>query len=405
MRQVAQQRTTGMRIGYLDCFSGISGDMLLGALVDAGVALETMKSALETIPFSGYELKAEKVVRGGISASRVRVESAEGHAHRGLPQVLSLIEQGSLCEEEKRRCEQVFTNLAKAEALVHNVDVSEVHFHEVGAVDAICDVVGAVVGLGALRLDALTCSAVALGGGRVQAAHGTLPVPAPATAELLKGLPAYGGPVDYELTTPTGAALLKTLAEPIGAWPEMTIETIAYGAGEREIKGFPNVLRLAVGTTVTAAETRSDHAWLLETNLDDMTGEEVAFCAEKLLAAGALDVFTTPIQMKKGRPGVKLSVLCAPSRFSALEASIWANTTTLGVRRTLWQRSTLRRTHRTVQTPWGEVRVKLGFLGEKLIRCEPEYEDCRRLAEAQGIPLRDVYTAARAASEAADGLT
>ena len=387
-----------MRIGYLDCFSGISGDMLLGALVDAGVPLDTIRAALEGLPFSGYELHSEKVTRAGIAASHVRVDMKEHDVpHRGLTEVLAVIEGGALSEEAKGRCAEVFRNLAQAEARVHNVTVEQVHFHEVGAVDAICDVVGAVVGLEALGLDVLMFSPVALGGGRVEAAHGALPVPAPATAELLKGLPTYGGPVDFELTTPTGAALLKTLGTPCPHWPQMTIERVAYGAGSRDIEGLPNVLRLVVGTRDAAPEGESDHVWLVETNLDDMTGEEVGFCTEKLFEAGALDVWFTPTQMKKGRPGVRLTALCSPERLAEIEAAMWRHTSTLGIRRSLWHRSKLRRVHRTVQTQWGEVTLKLAYLGEELVRCEPEYEDCRRIATAQGAPLRQVHDEAKRA--------
>jgi len=335
-----------MKIGYLDCFSGISGDMLLGALVDVGVSLDTIRAALASLPFSGYELHSEKVKKAGIAATRVRVELKKEEApHRGLAEVLSIIEQGALPK---------------------------------------------------VGLDALMFSAVALGGGRAKSAHGTLPVPAPATAELLKGLPTYGGPVEMELTTPTGAALLKTLATPCNRWPEMRIEQVAYGAGARDIEGFPNVLRLVVGTRDTA-EGGSDHIWLVETNLDDMTGEEVGFCTEKLLEAGALDVFITPIQMKKGRPGIKVTALCGPERLGELEAAIWSHTSTLGIRRSLWQRSRLRRTHTVVQTRWGEVTLKLACLGGRTVRCKPEYEDCRRIAEAHGVPLRQVYLEAKKA--------
>jgi len=386
-----------MKIGYLDCFSGISGDMLLGALVDIGVSLDAIRAALASLPFSGYELHSEKVKKAGIAATRVRVELKKEEApHRGLAEVLSIIEQGALPEGVKDRCVRVFRNLAQAEARIHGTTENEVHFHEVGAVDAICDVVGAVVGLEALGLDTLMFSAVALGGGRTKGAHGTLPVPAPATAELLKGLPAYGGPVEMELTTPTGAALLKTLATPCNRWPEMRIEQIAYGAGTRDIEGFPNVLRLAVGTRDTA-EGGGDHIWLLETNLDDMTGEEVGFCTEKLFEAGALDVFITPIQMKKGRPGVKVTALCGPERLGELEAAMWSHTSTLGIRRSLWQRSQLRRTLTVVQTQWGEVTLKLACMEGRTVRCEPEYEDCRRIAEAHGVSLRQVYLEAKRA--------
>jgi len=386
-----------VRIGYLDCFSGISGDMCLGALVDAGVPLDVIRQALAQLPISGYWLEAEKVLRAGISATRVRVVLADetSQPQRGLGDVLQIVRGARLQAAVEEKVCAVFRCLAEAEARVHGTDADSVHFHEVGAVDAICDVVGTVVGLDWLRPDQVLFGTVSLGGGLVKAAHGSLPVPAPATAELLKGLPTVGGPVNVELTTPTGAAILKVLGCPSSQWPAMQIERLGYGAGARDLEELPNVLRLAVGTTETGAQTDADCVWCLEVNLDDMTGEEVGFCAEKLREAGALDVFTTPIQMKKNRPGVLLSVLCAPGDLAKMESLIWRHSTTLGIRRALWQRSKLTRRTETVQTPWGEVRVKLAFLGQECVRCEPEYEDCRAIAEREGLPLREVYRKAR----------
>ena len=309
-----------MRIGYLDCFSGVSGDMFLGALVDAGVPLDSITQPLKTLPLSGFEITAEKVTRAGLAATKVTVELEEhDHPHRGLSDVLSIIREGDVSPEVKSTATRVFQRLAEAEAKVHDTTPEEVHFHEVGAVDAICDVVGTAIGLAELDLDALNTSPIALGGGTVQGSHGTLPVPAPATATLLEGMHTYGGPVELELTTPTGAALVSTLAVQQGPWPDMAIRKIGCGAGGREIDGHPNMLRLALGETECAEETDTDHVWLLEANLDDMTGEEIGFASERLFQAGALDVFTTPIYMKKGRPAVKLSVLCSPDGVSRIE--------------------------------------------------------------------------------------
>ncbi|MHC4591076.1 MAG: nickel pincer cofactor biosynthesis protein LarC [Planctomycetota bacterium] len=393
-----------MVIGYLDCFSGISGDMCLGAIVDAGVPLEVIEEALGGLPMSGYSLMASRVMRGGISATlvEVKLDESEHHPHRGLTDVLAIIEGGSLPADVVERSSAVFRALAEAEAHVHNTDVDSVHFHEVGAVDAICDIVGTVVGLRELGLDTLKFSTVMLGGGTVRASHGVLPVPAPATVELLKGLPTDGGPVDFELTTPTGAAILKALGEPSPNWPSMTIERVGYGAGGRDVEAMPNVLRLVVGAAPAGEGTESDCVWVLEANLDDMTGEEIGYCVEKLMEGGALEAFTTPAQMKKNRPGVLLTVLCAPADLPAMEGLLWRHTSTLGVRRLLWQRSKLRRDARTVRTPWGEVRVKVAYLGDQVVRCEPEYEDCKEIADAHDIPLRRVYRAARAAAEPSD---
>jgi uncharacterized protein (TIGR00299 family) protein len=381
-----------MRIAYLDCFSGISGNMCLGALLDAGVPQGAIESALALLPVHGFHLRAERVLRRGISAMHVEIEldHSELHPHRGLSDVLDVIERAGLPAPVAERSAAVFRNLAQAEAAVHGTDVEKVHFHEVGAVDAICDIVGTCAGLEELGVERLLFSTVRLGGGMVKMAHGVLPVPAPATAELLKGLPTAGGPVQMELATPTGAAILKTLGEPSPQWPQMSVRAIGYGAGGRDPQEMPNVLRLAVGETEEADGAESDYVWVLETNLDDMTGEQVGYCMEKLSEAGVLEAFTAPVQMKKNRPGVQVTVLCEPERLREAEQVLWQHTTTLGVRRCLWQRSKLARETRTVRTPWGHVRVKVARLGGEVVRCKPEYEDCRALAEAHGVGLEEV---------------
>jgi len=381
-----------MKIGYLDCFSGISGNMCLGALLDAGVALESIEAVLARLPVSGYRLRAERVARRGIAAMHVEVEldESERHPHRGLADVLAVIDRAGLEPRVAERSAAVFRNLAEAEAKVHGTDTDHVHFHEVGAVDAICDIVGTVAGLEVLGIEKLFFSTVRLGGGTVRMAHGVLPVPAPATAELLKGLPTAGGPVQMELTTPTGAAILKTLGEPAPHWPEMSVLAIGHGAGGRDPQEVPNVLRLVVGDAPPAGEALCDCVWVLDTNLDDMTGEQVGYCMEKLAEAGVLDAFTKPVQMKKGRPGVQVTVLCEPERLRAAEEVLWRHTTTLGIRRCLWQRSKLRRQVVAVTTQWGQVRVKVAYLGEEVLRRKPEYEDCRALAESHSVPLERV---------------
>ena len=387
-----------MRIAYLDCFSGISGDMTLGALVDAGVELQYLRKTLARLPLSGYALTSETVQRCGIGATRVDVQldHEHEHHHRGLSDVLELIHAGDLPEEVAQGASRAFEALARAEAKVHQTDPDSIHFHEVGAVDAVCDIVGASAGFHRLGLDRVLCSRVALGGGRTQAAHGNLPVPAPATVELLKGFPTSGGPVDVELTTPTGAALLATFASPVTAWPSMEIDTIGYGAGGQELDTHPNCLRLAVGTgeTPTGNDT-SDWVWELQANLDDMTGEELSYCADKLRSRGALDVYTIPIQMKKGRPAILIGVLCPPARLRELEDLLWRHSTTLGIRRCLKQRSCLKRGIESVDTPWGPVRVKIAYRDSSVLRREPEYEDCRQVADKHDVALRDVYRLVR----------
>jgi len=389
-----------MRIGYLDCGCGVSGDMCLGAVVAAGAPLQTIEAALRTLPLTGWSLTAKPVQRAGLAAVKVDVQldEAEHHPHRGLSDVLAIIDAGDLPGDVAERSAAVFRTLAEAEARVHDTTPERIHFHEVGAVDAICDIVGTVVGLHELKLDALLHSRVAVGGGSATCAHGVLPVPAPATVELLKGLPIVGGPVDFELATPTGAAILRTLAEPAAAIPAMTLETVACGAGGRDLDGVPNVLRLTIGSGADVDAAETDAVWLLETNLDDMTGEQIAFCAERLRAGGALDVFMTPVQMKKGRPGVVLSALCNDAARADVERLIFVHSSTFGVRRTLWQRTKLARAWRSVETPWGAVRMKVARLGQRELRCEPEYEDCRALAEANDVPLADVQRAARRAA-------
>ena len=391
-----------MRIGYLDCFSGISGDMCLGALVDVGVPLDAITVALGTLHLHGYSLAAHEVRRCGMRATHVEValEHDHHHPHRGLSDVLAIIESGSLPDKVVADASAVFRALAEAEALVHGSDPEKVHFHEVGAVDAICDIVGTAVGLHELGLDALKFSTVSLGGGTVKAAHGVLPVPAPATAELLKGLPTAGGPVDFELATPTGAAILKVLAEPSPHWPAMTVDRIGCGAGGRDLKELPNVLRLAVGQTPAEDGLEADTVWVIEANLDNMTGEEMGYCTERLLDAGALDVFTVPVHMKKNRPGIVLTVLCAPDRLQDMQTLVLKHSTTLGMRCCLHHRAKLRRESRSVTTPWGEVSVKEAFIDDRRVRCEPEYEDCRRIADERDLPLRQVH---RTALEAAGG--
>ena len=387
-------------IAYLDCFSGISGDMLLGALVDAGLSLEVLKADLACLSLSGYDIKAAKVTKGGIAGTQVSVEVREEQAHRGLHDILKIIDASSLPEETKETSRRIFTRLAEAEARVHNQPVEDVHFHEVGAVDAIVDVVGACCGLRRLGVTELYSSPLPLGGGWVNTAHGRLPVPAPATAELLKGALLYAGPVQAELVTPTGAAIVTTLCRNFGPMPPMTVSQVGWGAGARDLP-HPNLLRLFLGEpAVKAAEQRLA---LLETNLDDMNPELFEHLMDRLLAAGALDVFYTPIVMKKSRPATLVSVLAEPEKVDALSAILFRETTTLGVRVQEVSRRCLERRSVEVETPYGRVRVKLGLLGAETVTAAPEYEDCRRIANERGVPLKGVYEAAQAAIHRSGG--
>ncbi|MCR4415380.1 MAG: nickel pincer cofactor biosynthesis protein LarC [Thermoguttaceae bacterium] len=390
-----------MRIAYLDCASGISGDMTLGALVDAGVDLGRLNAAVESLGLPGCRLVAQEVKKKGFRATQVIVEHQHEHTHRHLHHITAMIDRGRLTDRQKDLARRIFTRLAEAEAKVHGTAIEKVHFHEVGAADSIADIVGAAVGWDLLNVDRIVASPVPTGSGKVKIAHGECSIPAPATAELLRGIPLATSSVPFELTTPTGAAILATLADSFGPLPAMTIERIGCGAGQRDLDEQPNLLRLFVGTAATAREEElagcPEPVWVLETNLDDLSGEVIGYCTSRLWDAGALDVYTTAIQMKKNRPGVKLSVLCPEGRIDAIEDILFAETTTLGVRRWPVSRHVLQRRSHTVQTEWGPVEGKVGWQQGGLPRFAPEFESCRQIAAARGVPLRQVYEAAQKA--------
>jgi len=383
-----------MRLAYFDCFSGASGDMIVGACIDAGVPLETIRAALAGLRVTGYTLQAARVRKQGLAATqfRVTVDPAADKPHRHLHHIRQLIEDGSLKPAVRTWAIQVFTRLAEAEAAAHGTSMEHDHFHEVGAIAAIVDIVGACAALDALGIDEVRCSPIPTGHGTITCEHGVLPVPAPGTAALLKGVPLAECDEPGALTTPTGAALLTTLATAYGPMPAMTIESIGYGAGQREGKTRPNLLRLLVGRTGTSAE--ADQIAGLEANVDDCTPETVAYAVEKLLAAGALDAFCTPIYMKKGRPAVMVSVLAEPARRQELEAILFAETSTFGIRSYRAERRKLGRAYTEVDTPYGRIRLKVGRHGDKVVSVSPEYEDCRAAAERTGVPLREIMTAA-----------
>ncbi|MDZ7266467.1 MAG: nickel pincer cofactor biosynthesis protein LarC [candidate division KSB1 bacterium] len=385
-----------MPVAYFDCIAGASGDMILGALVDAGVPLEYLQRTAAALQLPGLQLTATKVKRHDISATRVKVDFPPEHRHRHLHHIAAIINAAGLAAEVKQQALQVFQRLAVAEARVHNTTPEKIHFHEVGAVDAIADVVCAVAGLHSLHLDAILVSKLPLGGGTVHCEHGIMPVPAPATVELLRGFPAQPGPIDFELVTPTGAAILTTLGKPCDRSP-FTIARVGYGAGSGDFQELPNVLRLILGDAVSAHQ--SDTVMLLETNIDDMNPELYPFVIDRLLEAGALDAFLTPIQMKKGRPGILLAVLAAQEKVEELLGIIYGETTTLGVRLMPVSRRKLRRWQEEKMTSLGPVKIKVAeWQGRKHIT--PEYEECRRLALQQGLPLRRVYEIVAAESKA-----
>jgi uncharacterized protein (TIGR00299 family) protein len=447
-----------MRIAYIDCFAGIAGDMLLGALVDAGVPAQVLHDATAALGL-GASLRIERVDRSGISCTKVHVlvdghladahaEPEQGHAHsheqehshddshaegeahsheahehsheahghggeahshdhehahahgRSLTAIRGLIQGAALDGPVKQTAIRAFELLGHAEAKIHNVPVDEIHFHEVGAVDAIVDIVVASAGIHSLNAAAWHSSAINVGGGTVVCAHGTFPVPAPATADLLRGLPTYSAHVQQELVTPTGAALLRAIGPSFGPQPAMSVERIGYGAGTRNSKDFPNVLRISVGETCEPAESHAancETVTVLETALDDMSPQVLAYVAETALARGALDAMLTPVIMKKGRPGTLLTVLCDPAQSAALERLILTETSTLGVRIRQEKRSCLERRHIPVATEYGEIRVKVGTLGGETMNAAPEYEDCRAAAAKHHVAIKQVQQAAIAA--------
>jgi uncharacterized protein (TIGR00299 family) protein len=382
-----------VRVGYFDCFSGIAGDMTMAALVDAGVDRRAIHEAVASLGLP-CELTFEAVRRGGFRATYAKVVAPHEHVHRHWHHIEAIIDKSILSARQKDLAKRIFLKLGEAEARVHGVELSKIHFHEVGAVDSIVDIVGSAVGLDLLGVDRYEASPVPPGRGGVTAAHGRMPLPAPGTAELLRGVPLAESLVDGELTTPTGAAILTTVVERFTTFPAMTIESIGLGAGTRELPEQANIVRLFVGPVDLPPS--GDRVWVLETNLDDLPGEVVGYTMTRLMDAGALDAFVTPIQMKKNRPGVMLSVLCDESKIPALEDVLFRETTTLGIRRYPVSRHKLKRQAVEVETPLGKVRGKLGWLGDRPPTFSPEYDDCARIAAERGVPLREVYDAAHA---------
>jgi len=384
-----------LKTAYFDCFSGVSGDMILGSLVDAGLEIGELESELSKLPVRGFRLQAEKTTRRGISGTRFSVDIKEHLVERHLQDINDIVDRSTLSDDIKSSSKRIFMELAGIEARIHNKSVAEVHFHDISALDSIIDVVGSLVGLKKLGIEAVYVSRIHVGTGFVECRHGTLPVPAPATLDLLKGIPVYSKGVDSELATPTGVGILKNVARGFGAMPEMTIEKIGYGAGSRELE-IPNLLRVCIGETCQDRYA-GDEALLVETNIDDMNPEFFSYVSEQLLAQGALDVFMTPIYMKKNRPATLLSVLTARDKLDGILSTIFSETTTLGVRIHSLDRRKLEREIVSVKTNLGDVRVKVGKIGERVKTIAPEYEDCREIASRRGIPLKDVYKAAEAA--------
>jgi len=384
-----------MKIAYFDCMSGISGDMLLGALVDTGVDLAALQQGVDSLGLPSCRFTATEVKKKGFRSTKVNVEHEPEHAHRHLHHITEMIDQSALTPKQKDLAKRIFTRLGEAEAKVHGVGIRKVHFHEVGAVDSIADIVGAAIGLDALGVGKIICSPIPTGTGYITIAHGKVSIPAPATAELLRGAPIVQSDIMAELTTPTGAAVVATVADEFGPLPSMEISDIGYGAGDRDLDEQANVMRLILGET--NEQLLSDQIWALETNLDDVPGEVIGHCVGLLADAGALDVYTTSIQMKKNRPGVLLSVLCRGAEIAKLERILFRETSTLGVRRWPVSRHKLQRRKHTVETKFGPIEGKVAVLLNGEESFSPEYESCRTLAEEKSTPLQEVYQAARAA--------
>jgi uncharacterized protein (TIGR00299 family) protein len=376
-----------MRIAYFDCFAGASGDMILGALIDAGLKTNLLKAELAKLNLHGFSVSAKKTVKSGIAGTKFDVRTGHEHAHRNLRDIVRIIDKSGLNAGVKEKSKAIFRRLAEAEAKVHRVSINEIHFHEVGAVDAIVDITGAVIGLEALGVEKVFSSALHLGRGTVKCAHGILPVPSPAVAELVKGFPVYSTEAEGELVTPTGAAILTTLAAGFGPMPAMTTERTGYGAGSRNLN-VPNLLRVFIGRSEDA---EGDAVQVIETNIDDMNPQFYEHVMESLFKAKAKDVTLTPVIMKKNRPGIVLSVIAASADVDALVGLLFRETTTLGVRISeIKKRMVAEREILPVKTKWGSVRVKTRHTGAKT-SFSPEYDDCKRIARAKGIAISDVF--------------
>jgi uncharacterized protein (TIGR00299 family) protein len=383
-----------MKTLYFDCFAGASGDMILGALVDAGVDARALVEQLQLLGVSGWQIEFEKVDRSGISSTYARVDTAHEHAHRHLSDILKIIYQSQLTQSVKDRAALIFSRLADAEARVHNQPVEKIHFHEVGALDAILDVCGAAIGFDLLRIDTFISSPLRVGFGMAEMAHGRFPIPPPAVAELLKGKPIYAGEMEGEYVTPTGAAIITSVCERFENVPAMRIDSTGYGAGTRNPNGFPNALRVLVGEVQTVS-AGDETLLMIETNIDDMSPQLFGYVIDRAFDLGALDCYLTHTQMKKNRPGTLLSILCRPSEREKFLQLIFTETTTIGARSYEVQRRALARETVSVQTQFGEIDVKVVRTNNGSVRATPEFEQCRAAALAARVPLREVQEAAQ----------
>jgi len=386
-----------MRTLYFDCFAGASGDMILGALVSVGVDGRALIEQLKLLNVGGWQIDFDRVDRSGISATHARVQTAHEHAHRHLADILKIIYDSGLSDRVKDRAARIFSRLAEAESRVHNEPIEKIHFHEVGALDAIIDVCGAAIGFDLLAVDRFVCSSLRVGTGMTEMAHGRFPIPPPAVAELLKGKPIYAGDIEGEFVTPTGAAIITTVCEQFGTMPSMKIESSGYGAGTRNHQNFPNVLRLFLGETEAETPAGDESLLMIETNIDDMSAQLFGHVMDRAFELGARDCFLTPAQMKKNRPGVLVSILCRPEEREKFLQMLFAETTTIGARSYEVMRRALPRETVTVLTQFGPIDVKVAHSQNGAGNVTPEFEQCRAAAQNAGVALREVQEAARAA--------
>ncbi len=382
-----------MKIAYFDCIAGASGDMILGALIDAGLSLEKLQSELAALDLPGFELQANRVNKNGFSAVKLEVIITDHATERHLAEINELVTNSRLPVAIQQQAIAIFQRLGEVEAGIHAASLDHVHLHELGGLDTIVDVTGALLGLHLLGIEQVYSSPLPLGRGFIHGAHGNIPLPAPATLALLQGTQVVGSDIEKELVTPTGAALLSSLAKAFGPIPAMRLQAVGYGAGGRDLP-IPNLLRVLIGEQVCPAQATLETLALIETNIDNQNPELYSYLMERLFTAGALDVTYTPIQMKKNRPATQVSVLCYPEKADQMENILFSETGTLGLRRSYIERRSLKRESRTVETPYGLVRVKLADWGGSAPRVAPEYEDCRNLAEQTGSPLWQIYQAA-----------
>jgi len=386
-----------MRIAYFDCFAGAGGDMIAAAMLDAGLDFEFLKAQIATLGLKNLDVKLTQTKRAGLRALSFVPVVPKQQQHRNLQQITSIISQSKISQQAQKTAIEIFNKLAQAEVAVHNKGTNDIHFHEIGAIDSIIDIVAAAVGLEALGVEKVYCSALSVGGGTVKCAHGLLPVPAPATVELLKGVPIVAGPTQAELLTPTAAAILTTITDQFCPLPAMKIEATGYGAGSLQSDEFPNVLRLIVGQATAQEAANADTICLLETNVDDVSGELLGLVTEKLFENRALDVFTTPVYMKRNRPAVQMSVICQIKDAQQLEHILFESALTFGIRRQTIQRTKLARQFVSAETRFGEIKIKTGLLDGRIVNVKPEFSSCAFAAKKHNVPVKAVLEAALAA--------